>query len=161
LRPRVDRRYEAYKAATSIAEYYQLGGNIADFKYDYARSYVTVDWHTVSEDLMTKLESPFLTAVPVAGGSPCPFPPTHRACFVTARFLGSKRSLPQSTAIPQQPKRKRTQRLFAGESPAPAPIPSLRRTAALQAVPVLDRPDPQTLISDHILPGVPVSPRRF
>jgi len=36
-------RYERYKGATTYESFLALGGTLADFKYDYARSYVTLD----------------------------------------------------------------------------------------------------------------------
>lgn len=56
------RRFERYKPATTIAEYLKLGGTHADFRYDFARAYISVDWASIPTDLATQIKSRKLVA---------------------------------------------------------------------------------------------------
>lgn len=46
-------RFEGYKPASTMKEYFVLGGNILDFKYDFSRGFVVID-----EDALTGFVQP-------------------------------------------------------------------------------------------------------
>jgi hypothetical protein len=133
-------RYEGYKSATSFEAFLAQGGTLADFKYDYARKYVTLN--AGETDALEGFREWVVNYAPVKAPR-APKPP--KPATATNRGAGAEQEGSSAVPLPEQPPRKRLRSVHSSKALANDAPPAFSGCVEPLAHPVLEFEGPVTL----------------